>query len=195
MVLAVATSTALLVGCSSSSSPSAPSSSRADCAGYGAWQSSAYVLPYPVGRSYEVMTGNCDPAHSGVNRYGFDFRMPIGTEITAALGGTVVFVEERWPDSSRSGAQNNGLVIEQDDGLFGNYWHLTRDGVLVAVGDRVEQGDLVALSGASGTGPRHLHFHVSACYPGCGSEPINFRNTDPNPNGPTSGRHWPALPY
>jgi murein DD-endopeptidase MepM/ murein hydrolase activator NlpD len=152
------------------------------------------VLPYPVGRSYVVLTGNCDPAHSGVNRYGFDFTMAIGTEISAAMGGIVVLVIEQWPDSSHDGNQNNGLVIEQDNGLFGNYWHLTQNGVLVALGERVEQGAVVALSGSSGTGPKHLHFHVSACQPGCGSEPINFRNTDPNPRGPTSGRAWPALP-
>jgi murein DD-endopeptidase MepM/ murein hydrolase activator NlpD len=67
--------------------------------------------------------------------------------------------------------------------------------VIVSVGEQVSQGQVIAASGSSGTGPQHLHFHVSLCYPGCGSEPVTFFNTDPNPGGLFRGHRWPALPF
>jgi hypothetical protein len=44
-----------------------------------------------------VIQGNCAPpgnGHRGVNRYGYDFGMAIGTSFVAARGGTVIQVEE-----------------------------------------------------------------------------------------------------
>jgi murein DD-endopeptidase MepM/ murein hydrolase activator NlpD len=49
-------------------------------------------------------------------------------------------------------------VIRHADGSFARYYHLTTNGVLVGLGEKVAQGQRTALSGDSGTsaGP-HLH--------------------------------------
>jgi murein DD-endopeptidase MepM/ murein hydrolase activator NlpD len=169
---------------------------KADCSRpYPDWTTSPYVVPYPVGASYDLLTGNCDPGHQGENRYGYDFLMPIGSVVAASRGGEVVFSEERWSDSGRNPSENNGVVIAHGDGTFSFYFHLQQNSVLVDLGDTVIQGQVIARSGASGTGPQHLHFHISLCYPGCGTEPTTFSNTDPNPGGLSRGHYWPALPY
>lgn len=84
--------------------------------------------------------------------------------------------------------------------------HLTRDGALVAVGDWVAQGDLIARSGSSGplTGP-HLHFDVQTCGPNlppryndlpCGATvPVSFRNTTLETCGLEAGRTYTAFDF
>jgi hypothetical protein len=79
------------------------------------------------------------------------------------------------------------------------YSHLTEHGALVKIGDRVEAGQPIGLSGNSGNtgGLPHLHFHLCACSEpvNCGTLPVTFRNTEANPNGLTAHRHYRALPY
>jgi murein DD-endopeptidase MepM/ murein hydrolase activator NlpD len=54
----------------------------------------------------------------------------------------------------------NYLIIKHDDGSFGCYWHLQKDGVLVKSG-RVTKGQQIGISGATGQVLRpHLHFSV-----------------------------------
>ena len=74
-----------------------PDNDNQVCEGYPDWQSSPYVLPYAVGEEFLVIQGNCAPpgnGHRGVNRYSYDFDMPIGTPFVAAREGTVVQVEQ-----------------------------------------------------------------------------------------------------
>jgi len=168
------------------------------CSGHPDWQTSPYVLPYPVGVSYSVLTGNCDPGHQGPNRYGYDFSMPIGSPITAMRGGTVIYVQESNFDSDHVNGTSNHLVIDHGDGTYSTYFHMTHDGIVVNVGDVVVQGQLVAYSGASGTGPAHTHVHVKDCVEVqvfCESSPFTFRNTRPNPNGLHQGESYEALPF
>ena len=168
------------------------------CSGYPDWQSSPYVLPYPVGVSYPVMTGNCTPGHQGPNRYGYDFSMPIGSPIVAMRGGTVIYVKESNFDSDHVNGTSNHLVVDHGDGTYSTYFHMTHDGIVVEVGDVVRQGQLVAYSGASGTGPEHTHVHIKDCVEFevfCESIPFTFSNTRPNPNGLQLGESYEALPY
>jgi hypothetical protein len=59
------------------------------CGGYADWQSSPYVLPYPVGESYPIYQTNCTlGGHHGVYRHSYDFLMPIGALVTAAREGS-----------------------------------------------------------------------------------------------------------
>jgi len=55
----------------------------------------------------------------------------------------------------------NYLTILHEDGTYADYLHLQFEGVTVELGDKVEAGDPIALSGNTGwsTGP-HLHFIV-----------------------------------
>lgn len=84
---------------------------------------------------------------------GIDFAVPEGTPVRAAAAGTVTFAG--WHDSGF------GLlvVLDHGNGYETYYAHLSR--VLVAVGQYVQAGETLALSGNTGlsTGP-HLHFEV-----------------------------------
>ena len=44
----------------------------------------------------------------------------------------------------------NYLVIDHGDGTFATYWHLSENGLKVKVGDKVERGDWIAVSGNTG---------------------------------------------
>jgi murein DD-endopeptidase MepM/ murein hydrolase activator NlpD len=69
----------------------------------------------------------------------------------------------------------------------------------------VQAGDTVGLSGVTGNtgGLPHLHFSVHPCneLPGlpnegnCPTQPVNFRNTDPNPTGLLARRSYESRPF
>lgn len=124
-----------------------------------------YSLPYRNGKSFRVgQSFDGTFSHSGNIRYSVDFMMPLKTQVHAARGGYVVQLKE---DSNRGGAsdefknESNFVVIEHNDGTFAEYAHLSKDGVLVRVGQKVMEGQLIGLSGNTGysSGP-HLHFMV-----------------------------------
>jgi murein DD-endopeptidase MepM/ murein hydrolase activator NlpD len=144
-----------------------------------------YRLPYPVGTSCLLLQGNNGPwGHEGKAAYAYDFRMPIGSEVTAARGGVVVKTEGRFEDGTRKPGQENYVFIAHGDGSFGRYYHLTKDGALVKEGATVRAGDRIGKSGNSGAsaGP-HLHFDVTKDCPewGCQTIPIAFANARENP--------------
>lgn len=86
-------------------------------------------------------------SHSGV-----DFHAPYGVSVVSVGRGTVV--EAGW-----GGAYGNNVVIRMHDGTYTQYAHLAS--VSVAVGQEVEPGQQIGLSGSTGnsTGP-HLHFEA-----------------------------------
>lgn len=181
-----------------------PSGNLPDCGGFGDWQTSLYVLPYTVGESYEVNQGNCSGfGHSDFWLYGYDFIMPIGTVITAAREGVVLHAQDGATDGDRN--RTNLITVEHDDGTVALYSHLTLNGVQVTVGQSVQVGDPIGQSGDTGNtgGLPHLHFSLHPCgdlpgLPGagtCDSIPVNFRNTDANPEGLIRRRFYEALPF
>jgi murein DD-endopeptidase MepM/ murein hydrolase activator NlpD len=184
--------------------PAAPSSSGEDCSGFGEWQNSPYVLPYPAGTTYTVEQGNCSPpgnGHRGTQRFGYDFTMTIGTRFAASRDGVVLHVEESHSDGQIAPTGfDNFIVIGHADGTTALYGHLTRDGAFVEQGQAVRQGDVIGLSGNTGnTNNRpHLHFSVQSCDPvtggstACPTLPVNFRNTQSNPQGLIAGVSYAA---
>ena len=95
---------------------------------------------------------NAPTAGASTNHQGTDWATPVGTAVVASCGGTV----------TRAGwASGDGYVvyIQHEGGRETRYAHLSR--VLVSVGQQVEQGERIALSGNTGrsTGP-HLHFEI-----------------------------------
>ncbi|MFD7995370.1 M23 family metallopeptidase [Streptomyces mexicanus] len=103
---------------------------------------------------------------------GQDFAVPIGTNVVAAHGGTVV---KAGPNGGGDGpAYGNAIVIKHANGLYTQYAHLSR--IDVKVGQVVSTGQHIALSGNTGntTGP-HLHFEVRTT-PNYGSavNPVTF---------------------
>lgn len=91
---------------------------------------------------------------------GLDIAVPEGTPVHAAAGGRVV--EAGW-----SGGYGILVVVDHDDDYSTYYAHLSA--LRVSLGQYVEQGQLLALSGNTGmsTGP-HLHFEIRA-----GGQPVD----------------------
>jgi murein DD-endopeptidase MepM/ murein hydrolase activator NlpD len=122
-----------------------------------------YSLPYESGKRYRMIQGYFS-SFSHRERAALDFKMKRGTKICAARGGVVVRVKE---DGDRGGwnrkyrRYGNNIIIEHEDGTRAGYWHLQKDGALVAVGDTVQQGQVIGLSGKTGYAALpHLHFMV-----------------------------------
>lgn len=94
-----------------------------------------------------------DPIHGDMRHHnGVDIAVPVGTRVKAIAAGTVIF-------SAARGGYGNLVSIDHGDGMVSHYGHnaeLARN-----VGDRVQAGETVALSGSTGksTGP-HLHFEL-----------------------------------
>ena len=167
---------------------------------YPDWQTSRYVLPFPVGRSYTIGLSHCSGsthAEGEPDQFAIDIIMNIGTMVTAVEEGTIMFVEESGNDFEEL---NNMVVLRDEDGFFHQYQHLTQNGAFVEEGDFVQQGDPIGLSGASGlAGFPHLHFVTTRfgdwMFPYSTSYPITFRNTSENPKSLIQGEEYEALPY
>jgi len=99
------------------------------------------------------------------NRYALDFAADIGTPVIAARAGTVMQVESDFSKTGLKreayGGRANFVRIVHDDDTMALYAHLKIDGVLVRIGQQVQAGQQIGLSGNTGftTGP-HLHFAV-----------------------------------
>lgn len=165
---------------------------------YPEWSNSLYVLPYPVGKRYSVGLSNCGGSFHGEgepDQFAVDFDIQIGTLVTAARNGLVVYVEESGMDGN---FPNNLVVVQHGDDTYAQYMHLTFNGAIPEVGDIVSRGDSIGLSGSTGlAGYPHLHFVVSGGrfnYPYI-SLPVNFRNTSPNPKSLMTGEFYTAEPY
>lgn len=83
---------------------------------------------------------------------GTDVGVPIGTTVRASRGGKVITAG--WV-----GGYGNCVMIDHGDGVVTVYGHLSE--FSVSVGQYVDQGQQIALSGNTGrsTGP-HLHFEI-----------------------------------
>ena len=101
---------------------------------------------------------------------GMDLAVPTGTPIRAALPGTVTAA------AYDQGGYGYYIMIDHGNGLSTLYGHNSQ--LLAQVGQAVEAGDIISLSGSTGrsTGP-HLHFEVR----------VNGQRTDPRSYLPTSG--------
>lgn len=96
---------------------------------------------------------------------GTDFRAYEGTPLFAAAAGRVV---RSTFDATTAG---NYVRIDVGDGVWIGYSHLSTR--RVAVGDRVDAGDLVGLAGSTGSATgAHLHFEVSVA--GVKVDPVPF---------------------
>ncbi|MDZ7751746.1 MAG: M23 family metallopeptidase [Gammaproteobacteria bacterium] len=74
--------------------------------------------------------------------YGIDIAAPTGTPVRAPAGGVVTLVHE---DMFFSGGT---LIVDHGHGVSSTFLHLER--ILVAEGERVRQGDVIAEVGATG---------------------------------------------
>lgn len=87
---------------------------------------------------------------------GIDIRATTGTNVYATAGGTIEYIR----DQGNSGG-GKYVVVKHDNGNFRTaYFHLSNNTVR-KVGDRVQAGDLIGISGNTGnsSGP-HLHYEI-----------------------------------
>lgn len=197
LLLLIALGTATSCGSGSDPMPS-------DCGAFPAQETSPYILPYEVGRSFSVSKTT---SHGGTQYYSVDFPMPTGTPVVASRTGQVVNVEMSFLEGDNIFGHENLIWIRHVDRSVARYYHLSHNSARVANGDAVEQGQVIALSDNTGnsTGP-HLHFDVVQCLTGltpadintvpCGqSLPLSFKNTRLHTCGLESGKGYLALPY
>ena len=131
--------------------------------------------------------------HDAENRHALDFAVPVGTPVLAARGGVVMQAQGGFRghglDRTREAGRANYIRILHDDGSMGLYAHLAEGGVLVDIGQRVETGQRIGLSGNTGysTAP-HLHFAVQVNR-AMQLETIPFRmpSAQPGPGAVASG--------
>ena len=158
-----------------------------------------YVLPYPVGREYICSQGFNNPySHFDTFRYAVDFAMPIGTFVTAARSGRVIYILDSYSDTDQTAGHENVVIIMNEDSTYSRYVHLTHNGALVLINQMVAPGDTVGLSGSSGTnGGPHLHFDITKSFGGRSDQtiPFDFKNMIQHPIGLEEGVSYKAFPY
>ena len=163
--------------------------------GYPNQNTSPYVLPYLPNAEFTVGQGNCtNGSHrSGTEQsYAYDFDMSIGTNIVASRAGTVTVVVEHYAENNNTPGQENYLIIQHSDNSIAGYYHLTKNGINLEMGDSVSQGDIVGQSGNTGDSSEpHLHFEVALCED-CQTLPVNFKNTREHTNGLIEGEIYKA---
>jgi len=113
----------------------------------------SYIKPISGGR----MSSGFGPRRAptkGASTYhkGVDWAVPTGTAVMASSGGTII--KAGW-----GSGYGYVVYIDHGDGRQTRYAHLSK--VLVKTGQKVVQGQKIALSGNTGrsTGP-HLHFEI-----------------------------------
>lgn len=141
---------------------------------YPSQEYSPYKLPWKPGVSRFVAQGNRSfTSHRDFHLYAWDFLMPIGTEVLATREGRVTEVVDHFDGI---GLHSNYITVEHADGERSAYAHILHGGALVKVGDAVEQGQPIALSGMVGQAPApHLHFYVIN-KEGTSSKPVSFKD-------------------
>ena len=159
-----------------------------------------YRLPYETGKSYYVLQGyGSRLSHTGPEEYTVDFKMREGTPVHAARGGSVVKMEEshsRGCWRAGCGEYANYIVILHDDWTTGEYYHLQQNGALVTLGERVETGAMIGLSGDTGNSALpHLHFGVYRAAPWgkFHSVPVQFNSVDGIVRIPRRGGRYQAV--
>ena len=100
--------------------------------------------------------------------HGQDFSTPYGTNVYATGSGTVI--EAGW-----NGGYGNCVVVDHGYGYRSTYGHLSK--ISVAVGLNIKRGDMIGLSGSTGTssGP-HLHYQIDLY--GQHKNPLYYFNND-----------------
>ena len=126
-----------------------------------------YIKPISGGRLSSGFGKRTAPK-KGASTYhkGVDWSTPVGTAVVASSSGTVT--RAGW-----GSGYGYCVYIKHADGRETRYGHLSK--VLVSVGQKVSQGQKIALSGNTGvsTGP-HLHFEI--LINGTQVNPLNYLN-------------------
>ncbi len=123
----------------------------------------------------------CSTHDDDAMRFAFDFALPDGTPVLAARAGTVALVNGNWPSDHCGGIsgsvagsgltrvvgnETNFVEIDHGDGTSALYLHLSQISASIqrkaTTGARVQQGEVLGLSGKTGYTNclPHLHFQI-----------------------------------
>ena len=134
-----------------------------------------YRLPFPEedGQTWFVQNGGWDQGGHGAGQkdnptdeqaYAFDMDHDTGGKVLAARAGTVIWLDEQWPDDTHPPATpgpGNFIWIRHGDGTMAGYGHLKHNSVRVKEGQYVLQGTWIARNNHTGSSSHaHLHFDV-----------------------------------
>jgi murein DD-endopeptidase MepM/ murein hydrolase activator NlpD len=125
-----------------------------------------YRAPFALSQKFMVTQAYPDHvSHSNpASAYAVDIAMPVGTQVYAARGGTVIEVASNFYEATNDlekASDVNIIRVLHPDGTMAIYAHLNWDSIRVRPGQIVKRGEYIADSGNTGfsTGP-HLHFAV-----------------------------------
>lgn len=162
-----------------------PNSYQSARRGVFSWPVSKFVITQYYGNT-EFARNNSQFYRNGFHN-GVDFGIPIGTNLLAVADGVIKGVgnTDAFPGCSSWG---KWIMVEHENGISSMNGHLS--GILVKPGQKVKRGEVIGLTGNSGTstGP-HLHFTL---YITQGVEIRNFRELNPRTWG--CGAHNVYMP-
>lgn len=136
--------------------------------------------PFPCEARYPVTQGHNTGSHTGSGAWAWDFGIPVGGEVSAPADGVIRAIRM---DSTLGGCNasfandGNYVVIAFDDGTEVLLLHLEAGSSTLAVGDPVQQGDLVGRVDLTGwVCGAHLHVQLQQTCPSwfCESIPGAF---------------------
>lgn len=141
-------------------------------------------LPFPKNKTYTVIQGNNTSFthNTDWSRYALDFDLKTNDTICSSTSGYVVGLVDKYKFSGKGKEwqpfANYLTIYEPVSGVFCQYVHYAQNGSLVKIGDRVERGQKIALSGNTGQSTEE-HLHFSCLVPvnsedGLKSIPIEF---------------------
>jgi murein DD-endopeptidase MepM/ murein hydrolase activator NlpD len=120
-------------------------------------------VPFGCGYTFPISQTHNVGSHLRNDAWAWDFRMPVGTPVTAARDGVV---RAARGDSKEGGCdpkfapQANYVVVDHRDGYETQYLHFSE--VVVKPGQAVKAGQLLGYSGETGWAcGAHLHFKVA----------------------------------
>ena len=141
-------------------------------------------LPFPNNKEYEILQGNETNFTHNTNwsKYAIDFHLKINDTVSSATNGFVVGMIDHYEYGGKGikwkPFANYITIYEPDSGVFIQYVHLAKNGSLVKIGDEVQSGQPIALSGNTGqSNVEHLHLNClipAANEDGLKSIPIEF---------------------
>ncbi|HKE45406.1 MAG TPA: M23 family metallopeptidase [Steroidobacteraceae bacterium] len=125
-----------------------------------------YRAPFALSRQFMVTQAYPDAIthRDPGSAYAVDIAMPVGTQVYAARGGTVIEVASQFFEATQDPDQAtraNLIRVLHPDGTMSIYAHLNWDSIRVRPGQVIKRGEYIADSGNTGfsSGP-HLHFAV-----------------------------------
>jgi murein DD-endopeptidase MepM/ murein hydrolase activator NlpD len=142
-----------------------------------------YKLPMPAGEPWVLTQGPYGTfSHWGNALHAYDIA-PRGSRCLVAMKGGIAYTHDLgMKQDHRRRTFGNYITIDHGDGEYSHYAHLATGGFMVENGQRVEQGQALAIAGNSGYtlgegGGYHVHVSVTRAMP-ISSSSIPFRFED-----------------